>query len=163
MTAGGATALITEARAWASKAVLVGRNVLRDLDRGVGYARRLADALEATVKESQARELHHFETEQAIVEAIAACDKVLAVKVAGSSEADAAAAAIAAAIRGILAPALSDEHATTLKRRQAVAWRRGWQAGSTDVLAITENPAHAPTRNPYVENEGAGAHEDSGV
>lgn len=44
-------ALIAEARDWASKAVLVGRNVIRDLDRGVANTRRLADALEATAAE----------------------------------------------------------------------------------------------------------------
>ena len=70
MTAAGTTALIAEARAWASKAVLVGRNVLRDLDRGVAYARRLADALEATLRDMHARELHHFEAEQAMREAL---------------------------------------------------------------------------------------------
>ncbi|MEI3845343.1 MULTISPECIES: hypothetical protein [unclassified Microbacterium] len=43
--------LIAEARDWASKAVLVGRNVIRDLDRGVANTRRLADTLEATTAE----------------------------------------------------------------------------------------------------------------
>lgn len=54
-------ALIAEARAFA------------DRDNGLnwqGRIRELADALEATVKEMHARELHHFEAEQAMREAL---------------------------------------------------------------------------------------------
>ena len=43
------TALISEARAWATKAAFVGRNVIRDLDKGILYTRQLADALEAAL------------------------------------------------------------------------------------------------------------------
>lgn len=50
------TALIAEARDWASKAVLVGSNVIRDLDRGVAQTRRLADALEAEHKRAEEAE-----------------------------------------------------------------------------------------------------------
>lgn len=43
--------LIAEAREWARKSAFVGRNVIRDLDRGIAIARRLADALEAVAAE----------------------------------------------------------------------------------------------------------------
>ena len=66
------------------------------------YWRRMRGA----ESEMHARELHHFESEKTIAEAVAACDRYLAVKVADSTEADAAAAGVAAALRSILAPAL---------------------------------------------------------
>lgn len=99
-------ALITKARAFAD------RNNGMDWQ---GRIRELADALEAehqraegVVREMHARELHHFEAERAMSEAIVACDKVLAVKVVRSTEADAAAAGVAAGLRYILTRALNE-------------------------------------------------------
>lgn len=57
-------------------------DALAELD-AVGYlavytSKKLADALEATVREMHARELHHFESEQAMSEALAVIEEIRA-------------------------------------------------------------------------------------
>ena len=52
------TDLIAEVRAWASNAPMLGRSVMRELDRGILLARRVGDALETLTIERDAAEKH---------------------------------------------------------------------------------------------------------
>lgn len=70
------TALIAEAREHAN-APMLGKSQWRELDKAIGLLRRLADALEAAVKEMHARELHHFEEEQKSARYRAAIEKAI--------------------------------------------------------------------------------------
>jgi len=63
--------LIEEARRWAAGPFL-GRSTVRELDKGIGFTRKLVVALEEVTREMHARELHHFEEKKHRAEAEAA-------------------------------------------------------------------------------------------